>query len=219
MADCLKWQIAAVILALWLLFVAGCTPRYRQCDTDPEVKTVLPAEAMAKLHEGDIIMRQGKGMLSRFIVSHLDDTVSVSHCGILVRESDSWKIIHSLPLEVSDADGIQCCSLEDFVSDCTAGSLYVLRCIADTMGCLASRARYYLQVHKPFDHSFSLNDTTSFFCSELPYRILKDELHIEISPSTESLKFSSFFSPEYFRLISRGISLRQQSCGSYMSRQ
>lgn len=209
MADCLKWQVAGAVLTVWLLLGTGCTSRNRQTDGNLKVRTVLPAEAVALLREGDIILRQGEGMLSRFIVRQLGDTVDISHCGILVREEDSWQVVHCLSLEVSDTDGVQCCSLEDFMSDCVAGSLYVVRCVADTIGCLASRARYYLGAHKSFDHGFSLNDTTSFFCSELPYRILKDELHIEMCPPSESLKFSSFFDPEHFRLVCRGVTSEQ----------
>lgn len=209
MADCLKWQIAGAVLTVWGLLSTGCTLRNRQTDDNLHVKTVLPAEAMALLREGDIILRQGEGMLSRFIVRQLGDTVDISHCGILVREKDGWQVIHCLSLEVSDTDGVQRCSLDDFMSDCVAGSLYVVRCMADTLGCLVSRARYYLGAHKTFDHGFSLNDTTSFFCSELPYRILKDELHIEMSPPSVFLKFSSFFDPEHFRLVCRGVVSQQ----------
>ena len=194
-----------IIIHLFLLLsiLAGITA----CQKTKSIQTVpyrLTLEDKALLREGDIVLRRGEGMLSSFIARHLCDSVPASHCGILVREGGEWQVIHTLSLDVSDTDGVQCCSLNEFMDDCMPGSICVLRCLSDSTGRMAAYARYYLAAHKPFDRKFSLADTTSFFCSELPYRILKDRLHIDLTPETGHLKFSAFFHPAYFRVVYRG---------------
>ena len=193
---------------LLLCVLCGGTACQRTASS-PAAPYRLSVADKALLREGDIVLRRGEGMLSSFIVRQLRDTVPASHCGILVREGGEWNVIHSLSLDVSETDGVQRCSLDEFMTDCVPGSICVLRCLSDTTGCLASCARYYLEVHKPFDRHFSLEDTTSFFCSELPYRILKDRLQLDLAPATGALKFSAFFRPDLFRVVYQGEAYQQ----------
>ena len=202
MARGIQRQLIAVML-LTLSVLCGttaCQPRTHQ----PKESYRLTVEDKALFREGDIVLRRGEGLLSSFIVRQLHDTVPASHCGILVRHAGEWEVIHTLSLDVSETDGMQRCSLDAFMDDCVPGSLCVLRCLSDTSGCLASYARYYLAMQKPFDRQFNLSDTTAFFCSELPYRILKDRLKINLTPPDGSLKFSAFFNPSYFRVVYQG---------------
>lgn len=201
MAGSLKRKIVcAVVAGLTLL----CIVWYGACCMSGD--TGCPAHGLSLeeqklLREGDLIFRRGDGILSRFIVRQLNDTISLSHCGILVREQGQWQVIHSLSSDVSETDGVQQCSLDDFTDESIEGSLYVLRCRLDSAGLMAAYARYYLRKQKPFDRQFDLSDTTSFFCSELPYRILKDHLHRSLQLESGELKFSAFFDSVLFHQV------------------
>ena len=197
-------------LGLQILLLSGCGISGKRHSTLEEPYR-LTTEDKALLQEGDIILRQGEGILSSMILRQLRDTIPASHCGILIPHGADWDVIHALSLDVSDTDGVQCCPLDEFMNDCVPGSICVLRCLADTAGVIAPQARYYLAVHKPFDRTFSLKDSTSFFCSELPYRILKDRLDIDLTPASGSFRFSSFFNPAYFQVIYQGDAYRKKS--------
>ncbi len=77
----------------------------------------LSAEELSSLRSGDIIFRMGYGALSLSIVSVLSDTIKVSHCGIVARDSLGIAVIHTISPSISDADGMQQCTIEEFIAD------------------------------------------------------------------------------------------------------
>ena len=186
-------KIIFIILSTFII-VAGCNKTndepYRLSDGDK-----------ALLSSGDIIMRRGEGMLSTMIINGINDSTGVSHCGVIVRDGDSINVIHCLSDEVSDVDGVQLCSLDDFVADGVRGTIAVVRCRYDSLGHLASGARYYLTTGKEFDLQFDAKDTTRFFCSEMPVRILYDRVGIDIIGKERQYNFKMFFNPSYFDTI------------------
>ena len=161
----------------------------------------LSQDDKALLRPGDIIMRRGEGTLSDMIVAALDDTLGVSHCGIVVCRGDSLAVIHCLSREVSDADGVQICSLDKFTSESVPGSIIAVRCTSDTLLYMASSAEYYLRTGRPFDKKFDVADSSAFFCSELPLIILKEKLNINLCKSDRKIPFSVFFNPKYFKIV------------------
>ena len=194
-------------LVLYIYVLCGCSIQDKRTNSSVEPYR-LSAEEKALLQEGDLIMRRGNGMLSSLIVRRLNDTIPVSHCGILVANGDDWAVIHALSLDVSDTDGVQSCSVDEFMDDCQTGTLCIVRCVMPRAHCIAPQARYYQATHKPFDRSFNLQDSTAFFCSELPYRILKDRVGLDLTPVSGNLKFSAFFDTRYFEVIHRGTAYR-----------
>jgi Orthopoxvirus protein of unknown function (DUF830). len=159
---------------------------------------------ISQLHNGDIILRKGRGVISDLIVSSINDTLPYSHCGILVKENNEWKVIHSLARELSEIDGIQQCSLDNFLADCDDSCLMVVRCKkskADSL--ITDAARYYLKRKIPFDYQFSLADSSAFFCSELPLHILKYRCNISFNTKEKYIPFSIFTDTTYFRVIAR----------------
>ena len=97
------------------------------------------------LRSGDIILRRSYGLVSDIIVMELDDTLDVSHCGIIIKEPDSsYKVIHSLSKKVSDTDGVQICGLEQFMADSKIETVRVFRFRSDTQGKIAAQALRYL---------------------------------------------------------------------------
>ncbi len=153
------------------------------------------------LKSGDIILRKSYGLVSDIIVRQLNDTVDISHCGILIKNGNNFIVIHSLDKSVSDADGIQSCSLEYFWVDSRPETVKVMRFNKDTSNRIAKMAEYYLKKKVKFDKEINLNDTNAFYCSELPYHIINKEFNIKIASSDKLLKFSAFFNREYFSEI------------------
>lgn len=196
MACRIQSKIATFLLHLFIL-LAGCHPNIR-----PNEPPYLLTEAeKALLKSGDIILRKGEGMLSQFICERLNDTIQISHCGILIKENNDLKVIHSLSKEVSDKDGVQCCTFDRFTTESVKGSIIIVRCKSDTTGIMASRALHYLRIQKPFDRLFNLQDSTAFFCSELPLHVLKQALGQDITHHNSVPKFSLFLNQHYFDII------------------
>lgn len=171
------------------------------CNTTSDEPYRLSDGDKALLLSGDIIMRRGEGFLSDIIVKLLNDSTGLSHCGIIERKGSDINVIHCLSDEVSDVDGVQSCTLDQFVSESVRGTIAVVRCKKDTAGCIVAGARYYLNTNKKFDHEFDACDTTKFFCSELPLRILADRMGINIIDENKNINFSMFFDTRYFEII------------------
>ena len=151
---------------------------------------------------GDIILRKSYGLISDIITSQLKDTVNISHCGILDKnEKGEFYVIHTLSKMVSDYDGMQSCSLEEFLNDSRPETVRVVRFKNTNSKNIADNARYYLKEKIPFDDSFNIGDTTTFYCSELPIHIIRNIFGTDISFNAQKPKFSLFMNPDFFSII------------------
>lgn len=120
------------------------------------------------------------------------------------RRSPDFDIIHSLSPFVSTSDGMQICSLEEFVADANPESIIAVRVMNSMRGRITAAARYYLARRVPFDELYDVTDTTAFFCSELPLHILRSRLGLKLAPeaSEERIpRFSIFLDTVYFQRI------------------
>lgn len=196
MAGYIQSQIVLFVLSI---FLWSCHDE----GSLPQEPYLLSSGDKALIEEGDIILRMGEGWLSQFICKHLQDTIRISHCGILVKSAaGDWDVIHVLSKEVSDTDGVQCCPLDRFTAESEKGSIRIVRCKPDTTHILAKKARYYLDRKIPFDHHFDWTDSTAFFCSELPLHILKYHENIDLYPrSSDNPQFSVFLDKRYFEEV------------------
>lgn len=119
--------------------------------------------------DGDIILRKGRGVISGIIASSIKDSLPYSHCGIVVKEKQQWKVIHSVARELSNVDGVQQCSLDDFIAESDDSCFMVVRCRIDNAGLLiASAAKDYLKRKIPFDYQFNMADSSAFFAQNFP---------------------------------------------------
>ena len=154
------------------------------------------------LQSGDIILRRSYGLISDIIVMNLNDTLDVSHCGIIIKEPDSsYKVIHALSKKVSNADGVQICGLEQFMADSKTETVRVFRFLSDSQGEIAAQALRYLKQKTPFDESFDATDSTALYCSELLVQSIRNAFKIDVSSGEKMLKFSIFLQPDFFREI------------------
>ena len=157
---------------------------------------------LAEIRGGDIILRMGEGFISQMIAWTLADSVQLSHCGIVVCRNDSFHVVHSLPKELSEYDGVQICSLEEFVAESVLNSIVVVRPKNLQNEIMEAKAWYYLSHPKPFDWDFDVNDSTAFFCSELPLHVWKHEVGVDFCSGSEGYpRFSLFMNTICFERV------------------
>lgn len=197
---------AYLVVALALSFLAACengqeaSSTYRLSEADK-----------AKLKQGDIILRYGKGLASDLIVRLLNEERKISHCGILSRDPDSsFRVIHSVSSSISDADGMQETELSSFLAESVDSSIMVVRYEgrSDSLppSRIAKRAEHYLRRELPFDPEFDLKDSGAIYCSELIERSVQDVFDRSLmSGFTErpygNLRFDVFWRSEQLRTV------------------
>jgi hypothetical protein len=199
---------------LSLAFVAILTA----CSTDDShkeetVKYVhippeLPDEVYNDLQAGDCIIRKGNGPLSYHLMNSTKE--DYSHGGIIVKDGEDWKIIHTIGGSASkdEIDGIQLIDLEEFVAHAADSMLYICRPVfTDSAGPnVAERAWHYLDQNIPFDHSFSMFSEDKWYCTELLYYIFRDVngknvFDIKKKHKSYMLMFSTFFNEDKFEPV------------------
>lgn len=164
---------AAAGLGAWLLWPADEARK-------PEPYRLSAAE-QGLLEPGDIILRRGSGIVSDFIANLLQEPYDVSHCGIVVEHDSALWVVHSVSSSLSDFDGMQAHRLQAFVGQSKPQSVVVsrLRTPLDRQP-IAERAKGYLKRQVPFDHHFDLADSSTIYCSELIWRIIRDEYGVDV---------------------------------------
>lgn len=193
MAGRLQTKIILNISYIYLLFLI------MSCNSSKTTDVFLYDRDI--LQSGDIIMRRSFGLVSDVIVATLKDSIALSHCGIIYKTNDSIFVIHTLSQKVSDYDGMQICTLDDFLNDSKLSSIRISRFRDDRDKQIARKAKYYLEKRIPFDEKIDINDTTTFFCSELPIHIIKNSFGVNLIENRKTPKFSVFLDETHFELL------------------
>lgn len=84
----LKRTILAIVLFVALLAIL-CVVEDKVIPKSSHKSDKLSSAEVAMLCNGDIILRKGFGFVSNKIVEILDETYSLSHCGIVVLDDGS----------------------------------------------------------------------------------------------------------------------------------
>lgn len=194
------------IIILLILFI-GCTDK-EDFSFHKEQKIEMPSSVISNLNGGEIILRKGRGYLSALIVDLLGEKLNYSHAGIIIKDSNQLYIIHSLSDDVSNVDGVQTCSIKEFLSDISDSSLCVVKPVTDSLSLIQiqQKAKEYLKAKIPFDHEFDMNTKDKLHCSELVHDVLNQSLNKELLPITnrfgvDVIRFSAFFNEENFQTI------------------
>lgn len=164
-------------------------------------------DEVALLRDGDFILRRGYGYVSDMIGRFLDEDHRLTHCGVVVERADGFWVVHAVSNNISEVDGMQAHRLEDFVRQSQPGSIVVSRfCAPDDRRGLSRRAVDHLRRQVPFDHHFDLADTTTIYCSELLWRIVRDEYGVDVFQEARDAErryfgFSNFMDPRWFEVV------------------
>jgi len=170
----------------------------------------LTRDEIPLIHDGDIILRHGYGFVSDLIVERLGEVYDISHCAIACKDSDSIYVIHSVSQSLSPYDGVQSQKLEPFIHDSQENSVIIVRYKSKVPGKdgsnISRRAKQYLAKRIPFDHAFNINDSSEFYCQELPYKCILNEFGDDIfmdhyNKRKDHLRFDTFLDTSRFTII------------------
>ncbi|MBP5240664.1 MAG: hypothetical protein J6Z26_02030 [Bacteroidales bacterium] len=193
--------LAVVVGAVYIIYNKEEQKHYAKHDR-------LTKSELAMMRSGDIILRRGFGLVSASIASSLNEAFSVSHCGIVdVDSNGNVRVIHSVSSSLSDFDGLQDCTIEEFCKESKENSLMVVR-FRDTadvpLANLAKTAQTYLDRKIPFDGVFDITQNDEMYCSEMVWSALKENYDYDIYPDkskTAVIKFGPFFDTVHFQRI------------------
>jgi hypothetical protein len=172
----------------------------------------LSENEYSRIQAGDIILRLGYGTVSESISKILNEEYKISHCGIIVPCDscrNNYKVIHSVSSSLSPIDGVQDDCLDIFIKNSQPNSILITRyknLDSNDKNKLISWANYYLKQGIPFDHSFDVNDSSSFYCTELLLHIFSNaniylpNKYLE-NKNMDRLKFKYFWDSNYFEII------------------
>lgn len=196
-----------IIVFLILLSITSCSDTNRTNDAKIVQKKIL-SNIIEKGKTGDIVLKNGYGLVSKAIVKLLDERIPISHCGILMKDdkSNSFYIIHSVAKQVSDRDGVQKISLKKFINDVNPKDFYLLRYKENEKDFISREAKCYLSNKTPFDHKYDLYSNEELYCSEFIYKIFFSEKGIDsFIPRNKRggrvLHFNEILDSEYFETI------------------
>jgi uncharacterized protein YycO len=200
--------LAGVALAIYLFLLIY---EYRSRQEQIISNYSLSKEEISLLHDGDIILRHGYGFVSDMIVRSLNDSTGISHCAILTKYKGHWIVIHSVSSTLTDVDGVQWQDLATFVNQSKKNSVVVMRYKHarndSDRARIGEKAKYYLKKGVPFDNAFDLFDSSKFYCSELLWKVFKENYHIDIFESKyrpehyDYMKFDTFLDTSNFQMI------------------
>ena len=202
--------ILCTALLIWLfLFIY----EYRSKQEQLFSNYTLTQSEIDSLHDGDIILRHGYGLVSDGIVETLNKDINISHCAILTKDTNNqFIVIHSVSQSLSDFDGVQSQDLKSFIKDSKLNSVIVVRYRfkpGEDPSIVGKRAKYYLAKKIPFDMDFDLKDSSKFYCAELLWKIFKDNYnydcfdtdHPDWHGKNYKLTFYPFLDPRHFKVI------------------
>lgn len=149
--------IAAVVFVnIWIILL------FR---TDSPARTSLPIFMTRSIHTGDIVLRNGKGLISdKFRIMSLQDK-TYSHSGIIVKEGNEFFVYHMY--QDMKNPGLKKELLNEFVDPAVSSSAAVYRYdISDAkVAELEKNIRCNYSNHCTFDDKFELGNE-SYYCTE-----------------------------------------------------
>ena len=204
-----KRIIKISLIAVFLLILIGLfsiVAKERRSNREQFFSTYsLSDEEVELLQDGDIILRKGYGIVSKNIAEYLDEEYIVSHCGIIVKSNKgNYFVIHSVSGRLSEDDGLQICSLKTFCKESIPNSILVTRLKEDNRTLISKDAKRYLKAKIPFDNSFSLEDQSEIYCSELVWKILLDNYDLNIysvDKRPDNIQFAPLYNPQWFDVV------------------
>ncbi len=199
-----------IFIAAFALFLVTYDLRSEQ-KQQYETYDLTPDE-YAMLKDGDFILRHGYGLVSDAIANSMNEEFHVSHVAVLVKSDTAdhgFRIVHCVSQSLSPWDGVQEQTFKRFVRDSQRNSIMVVRFKGaddSTRARISKKALAYLDQRIAFDHAFDISDSSTFYCSELPWMILKNEFHTDIfrnkmNEQNDHMKFSNFWNPDYFEVV------------------
>lgn len=124
------------------------------------------------LRNGDLLFRNGNGGESRFVTGISNGIYS--HIALAYKDSTGWKAVHAVPGETEDihaTDYLKCEPIDDFYQyeRACAGAMARVDCPDSLAEKALAFALDKVERRFAFDHYYKLEDTTTYYCTELVY--------------------------------------------------
>ena len=163
-----------VTFFIFIIFLSSCKTDESVRDSAISSSNKLTFEEFKQtVSEGDIVLKRGKGPISQTIVKTLMEKIPLSHCAIVVGKNDSLTLVNSISGTLTENDGLQYTSLNQFYSDALQGSIFILRAKDRTRALeIQDEALRLYAKNIPFDHDFDHTDSTKLYCSEFVENVL-----------------------------------------------
>jgi len=130
---------------------------------------VQKGEIASALSDGDVILRLGDGLWSRFFKDLSPNYRKFSHMGIVRIRDGAISVIHAEGLAIQGLDSVNEVSLGEFLG--SALSVGVYRLLREDGAMVSDLALEYVGV--PFDWQFDMADGSRLYCTELLYVVLR----------------------------------------------
>ncbi len=150
---------------IFLGIVSVCILWSCKSGTSPTSK---PESSFSGLESGDIIYRQGNGLLSEYFRKTSSKEQTYSHAGIILIEEDSSVfVIHSEASEFTGQGGVKKESLNTFLNNVSDWALYRLDTSEWVRNEVVGNAMEYYEQSIPFDFEFNHLSKDKIYCTEL----------------------------------------------------
>ncbi|MDX9799157.1 MAG: YiiX/YebB-like N1pC/P60 family cysteine hydrolase [Bacteroidales bacterium] len=136
------------------------------------------------IQTGDLVFREGESVVSN-VVKGVDRNSSYSHVGLVIWFDSSWQVVHAVPNESKkgEKDKVKIEPLGVFFATDKAlsGGVYRLDLEAKDTIIICNKVKEIMARNPLFDTSMDLQDTNSFYCTELVWHIFRTSLGIDLS--------------------------------------
>ena len=204
----LKYTILSLLIIVFGLLLFRTIYNKIELKKEKAVKYILPDSEKLLIHNGDIILRYGHGLVSDYIVNEFDEKYPVSHCGIIRKTGNKLEVIHSESSSFLSKEGIQVQDFDGFTDAGHKNSVIIVRynkCDSSEYHKITNFAQDYLDKEIPFDYAFNPDDTTTMFCSEIIWHVFKDAFRKDIflneNNETDFNQFKNFYDTAQFNII------------------
>ncbi len=219
-ADNSKTRISIVIVLTFILFIPKSVEESAIINA-----SVIPSLEIETsiLKDGDLIFRRGISFVSNLVLE-TDPNSPYSHIGIISFYNSTPYVIHAVPDESENGiDYIRKDSIEIFLLKDRASAYEVIRFHDSFIAAKASNfAKISYEAGILFDDSFSLLDSTKYYCTELIWRAYKyagvdliankfDTLSIPIGENPFILPGTLLRSPNTIQIIKKSLFQREQN--------
>ena len=150
------------------------------------------------LQHGDILLRSGAGVWSKYFRDFSPTDKRFSHVGIVCIENNEIKVLHSEGDDLTGNGSVEFVSLDTFIGE--SKDIGISRLKNTDPNIFVQAAGKYQ--HQPFDWKFDADDKSAIYCTELVNLALKDcKTNITLKRKKTIIPVDSCLDPDFFEEI------------------
>ena len=158
-----------VLIGLACFLLLSDSPEPHQYKISPHIEH--------SMNNGDLIFRLGKGYWSP-LISKLSPMSGMSHVGVLIKESDEWKVIHADADDHTLIGSVMETSLEQFITESIKITIKKNNMAPSEKALFLSNLTRMASIPIQFDEKFTLDDNgEKVYCTEMIWVASKNNQH------------------------------------------